>query len=377
MSFVAVAVGGGALLGGVVSAVGANAAADTQASAANNAANLQANTAQNSLEFQGNSLNTEIANQQPWYQSGEGALSQLDALLGITPGAPAQGVQVPGMPGSTPSTATNTSAYAGPYAGPAGDTSRVPMASQTPGVQASPPALTATAGGQFQAAAPGTTAVDANGNPVGGASSSSPLMQPWNQTFQAPTAVTEQNDPGYQFRLQQGEKALDMGAAASGNLLTGGTANAEQQYGQNYASNEYSNVYNRALQDYSTNYNTFEANQANQYNRLASMAGVGQTTASQINNNISSGTTTAASTMGSAANAIGANINNAAAATASGYVGGANAISNGITGMGNTVSQYNLLQQLQNQNGGGVQTPNFGSSINYGVDPSTGGYVTG
>src|SRR5712692_2716617 len=65
----------------------------------------------------------------------------------------------------------------------------------------------------------------------------------WKQQFQAPTNVTEQNDPGFQFRLQQGEQALERSAAARGNLLSGGTAKALTQYGQDYASNEYGNVY--------------------------------------------------------------------------------------------------------------------------------------
>ena len=39
-------------------------------------------------------------------------------------------------------------------------------------------------------------------------------------SFTAPTGVTEQNDPGYQFRLQQGQNALQNSAAARGGLLS-------------------------------------------------------------------------------------------------------------------------------------------------------------
>jgi len=111
------------------------------------------------------------------------------------------------------------------------------------------------------------------------------LLQGYNAPlpqFQQPTGVTEQNDPGYQFRLQQGEQALQNSAAASGNLLSGNTLRALNQYGQDYASNEYSNVYNRALQNfgaqmqtYGAGANTFYQNQANQFNRLAGTAGMG------------------------------------------------------------------------------------------------------
>jgi hypothetical protein len=75
------------------------------------------------------------------------------------------------------------------------------------------------------------------------------LMQPFNGK------VSEQNDPGYQFRLQQGQQALQRSAAAKGDLLSGGTAKALEQYGQDYASNEYQNTYNRYMNDQTTKYN--------------------------------------------------------------------------------------------------------------------------
>ena len=40
-------------------------------------------------------------------------------------------------------------------------------------------------------------------------------------------------------------------------LLTGGTLKDEQQFAQDSASNEYGNVYNRALTTYNTNYQGF------------------------------------------------------------------------------------------------------------------------
>jgi hypothetical protein len=74
--------------------------------------------------------------------------------------------------------------------------------------------------------------------------------------FTSPTTVDEQNDPGYQFRLQQSQQALERGAAAGGGALSGGTLQALQQSAQDYASNEYQNVYSRALNNYNTNFNT-------------------------------------------------------------------------------------------------------------------------
>ena len=65
-----------------------------------------------------------------------------------------------------------------------------------------------------------------------------------------------QNEPGYQARYQMGLQGLERGAAAQGSILSGGTQKALARYGQDYASNEYSNAYNRALQTYNTNWQT-------------------------------------------------------------------------------------------------------------------------
>src|SRR5690554_5571647 len=54
-----------------------------------------------------------------------------------------------------------------------------------------------------------------------------------------------QTDPGYLFRLSEGQKVLENSAAARGGLLSGQTGKALQQYGQNFASNEFSNIYDR------------------------------------------------------------------------------------------------------------------------------------
>lgn len=52
-------------------------------------------------------------------------------------------------------------------------------------------------------------------------------------------------DPGYQFRLGEGLKALDRQAAARGGLISGAALRASQRYGQEFASNEFGNAYNR------------------------------------------------------------------------------------------------------------------------------------
>ena len=54
-----------------------------------------------------------------------------------------------------------------------------------------------------------------------------------------------QMDPGYGFRLGEGLKALERSAAARGGLMSGATGKALQRYGQDLASQEFGNAYNR------------------------------------------------------------------------------------------------------------------------------------
>lgn len=54
-----------------------------------------------------------------------------------------------------------------------------------------------------------------------------------------------QTDPGYAFRLAEGQKALERSAAARGGLLSGATGKALTRYGQEAGSQEFTNAYNR------------------------------------------------------------------------------------------------------------------------------------
>ena len=85
--------------------------------------------------------------------------------------------------------------------------------------------------------------------------------------FQAPDAQAILNDPGYQFRLQQGQDALERSAAARGTLNTGGTLQGVMDYGQNLASQEYQNAYNRALGEYQMGYGQATSEHDREYAR--------------------------------------------------------------------------------------------------------------
>jgi hypothetical protein len=133
-----------------------------------------------------------------------------------------------------------------------------------------------------------------------------------------------QIDPGYAFRMSEGLKSLDRQAAARGGLISGGALKAAQRYGQDLGSQEYQNAFNR-----------YQVNRANQLTPLQSMAGMGQTTATQLGN---AGQTYA----GQAGAAYGA----AGQAQASGYMGAANAISGGIGQYLGYQSDNNLINAL-------------------------------
>ena len=138
-------------------------------------------------------------------------------------------------------------------------------------------------------------------------------------------------DPGYAFRLAEGQKALERTAAARGGLISGGALKAAERYGQDYGSQEFQNAYNRAL----TGYNAAVQREATGYNRLASLAGIGQTTAGQLANQAGSYGSAAANlasqTGASNANALLAQGN----ARASAYGGYGQAIGQGLQGLYN------------------------------------------
>jgi hypothetical protein len=72
--------------------------------------------------------------------------------------------------------------------------------------------------------------------------------------FEAPDPEGVLKDPGYQFRLKQGEGALEASAAARGTLRSGGTLKDILGYGQQLGSQEYGNIWNRATDSYDRNY---------------------------------------------------------------------------------------------------------------------------
>jgi hypothetical protein len=157
-------------------------------------------------------------------------------------------------------------------------------------------------------------------------------------------------DPGYAFRLSEGQKALDRSAAARGGLISGGAMKAAQRFGQEMGSQEYQNAYNRAL----TNYNANVAREATGYNRLAALAGYGQTATGQIG----AAGQNAATNMGNL-------MTSGAAASAAGQVGTANALTGGLSTYLNYNQGNNLVNALNNRNPVSMN-PYYGGGGGYG-----------
>ena len=141
-------------------------------------------------------------------------------------------------------------------------------------------------------------------------------------------------DPGYAFRLSEGLKALDAGAAARGGLLSGNAIRGGIDYGQKQGSLEYTNAFNR-----------YQVNRSNRLQPLENLMGAARSSTNQL---------------AGAANVLGQqqgqNLMAAGQARASGYVGSANALSSALTGGINQYQDYQLMNNLF-PSGGGATAP--------------------
>ena len=153
-----------------------------------------------------------------------------------------------------------------------------------------------------------------------------------------------QMDPGYGFRLSEGMKALDRQAAARGGLMSGGALKAAQRYGQDYASNEFGNA----------------------YQRLAGLAQIGPSSAGVLNSLGQNYAGAAGQNLMAGGQAVGQGYMNAGNARASGYIGGANAISGGLGQYLNYRQNQDLLNRLLPPATGTPYTPGaYNPSFDY------------
>jgi hypothetical protein len=324
MSWVAVAVVGGAVIGGVATSQAGSKAASAQKHAADQA---------NSTELAMYDQNRE--DQAPYRDIGYQALGELGRGMGFG-----------GYTDGTASSSTTTTAPLsfdewsksnpigiGDYRGQRGAIDR----GKAQGAQQ---AQYDSYVKNFQ---PVTTQ---NAGTPGAPSTSTTPVGDLNRDF---TLADFQKDPGYQFRMDEGRKGLEASAAARGGLLSGANLKAIDRYGQDYASGEYSNSYNR-----------FNNDRTQRFNRLSAIAGTGQTATNILG-------------------AQGAQVANNVAQnqTAVGNANAARSINNGnaVTGTVNSLGNWYLQQQYLNKvpnGGGGYSTPPYAGG---GANGGYGGYV--
>jgi hypothetical protein len=139
------------------------------------------------------------------------------------------------------------------------------------------------------------------------------------------TSADFQQDPGYAFRMAEGQKALERSAAARGGLQGGAFGKALSRYGQDYASNEYGNAYNRFNQD-----------RDRRFGRLSNIAGMGI----GANNAISGAGQ-------NYANNAGQNMMGAANAQGAAGIASANAWSGALSGVAKAGMDYGAQNWMQ------------------------------
>lgn len=150
-----------------------------------------------------------------------------------------------------------------------------------------------------------------------------------------------QKDPGYRFRLDQGSQAIDRAAKARGMYMSPSTVKELLRYNQGFASNEYTNAYNRDM-----------ANRTSKFNMLSGVSGGGQTAANQVGN--------AGMNM---AGTVGNLITGAANARGAAGIAGANAWGNAANTIGNWYQQNQMLNRMF------PQVSNYGALYNASYGP--------
>lgn len=125
-------------------------------------------------------------------------------------------------------------------------------------------------------------------------------------------------DPGAVFRQQEAMKALQRTYAGSGNFLSGGALKGITKYNQDFASQEFGNAFDR-----------FNVNKTNRFNRLATVAGIGQTSANTVGN-----------AGQNYANTVGNNATNLGNSIGSASLYGGRQLNNAVQSGANTISNY-------------------------------------
>lgn len=163
-----------------------------------------------------------------------------------------------------------------------------------------------------------------------------------NEDLDAARMAALVKSPGYQFQLDEGEKALERSAAARSGLLTGAAGKAMTRFGQGLAS---------------TSYNSFMDRIAGLSGQGAAAAGAGANAAMQAGAQQAGILANMGNASQASAGNIGSLYSQQGAAKASGYLGQASAMNSGFNNVAGMLGQYG------GGNTGGAYNGGFG---NYG-----------
>lgn len=302
MSWVAAAVVGGAVVGGAMSNRAAGKAAKGQTDAANAASQAQLEQFYQSRE-----------DQAPWLQSGTQGVGRLSEMLGLGDRSQinreraglAAGIKKPTMDDARQE---HLQSHIARFGGGYGKYSDMSAA------EAQTKSIFDRMMGEYESklkTLPSQSVQGADSGEYG-----SLLRDFTNADFV--------KDPGYDFRLSEGNKAVENAARARGTYMSPMTVKELLRYGQDYASNEFGNAYNRDM-----------SNRTTKFNMLSGISGTGQTAANTVGTQGANAVSNVGQLMTGAANARGA-----------AGIAGANAWNNGISNIGNWYTQQQWMKNM-------------------------------
>jgi hypothetical protein len=295
------------LIGGLSASRTAKNAGNQQLQASREAAAAQLQASREANQLLQNQFNQTQATTAPYLQSGQAATAALMQGLGLGQLRAAPGVSMFGggpVGGTPPGTYTNAQGQ--------------PTDAQGNVITANAPL---TNYGATQAD------LDAAAGSIGAGA--------FNQSY-APTEEQLLQDPSYLWRLSQGQRAIEAGAAARGGLLTGQGGADLLKYAQGLASTEYGNVFERNRQQ-----------SLDRYNQLAALSGGGQQVATNLANAGANNANALASNITGGAGAASNYLTSGVTAAGQANIAGQNAITSGLQG---GINNWTTLQYLNGRN---------------------------
>lgn len=312
-----------------------------QSNAAGKAADAQAGAARAGINAQISQYDQTRKDQEPWRNAGGAAIGQLGYLLGLPGYAPTQTYRPAGQPGQTGQlgTLSNPKGVLVMNGATLPPPTPIAAAAVIKKTMADPyiyqdgeadPGAPGASGGNLGSG--GGSTIDYTYNPTSQAWEPGPVTSPYNMQLGDFGSLSRdfsmadfQADPGYQFRFDEGQKALERSQAAKGRFLGGATLKALTRYGQDMGSQEYGNAFNR-----------FQTNRNTRFNQLAAVAGIGQTANGQLAQVGMNAANNNAQLMGQLGNAQSA-----------GIMGQSNAWTNALTNGVNNWTQWQMLQSMK------------------------------